>query len=633
MHAQSIAAEEGCRAARESLSLDIKCIHEKVSSACDILDVRLKLFEERLNELNRRVDAQSDKISKLQTRETPMPNGMHPDSGIGNLDEHLSCLHDQLNDRLSKDLDDKLAQYMYKLDQQMDSHKLDTEQLRADLLAWLQDELNTRLSAPEGESSQVAAPGEASLRDDEILEKIEKRLQEFEGKLEDVMTNWMRRYVEKQLAKIYNRLRKLEAQLGFKQTTSVDPFKEGSSGLVALDAPNSISTAYPDADIASMIEDAIEERLKRLRDELLAEIHDAVKTATRVDHEVWKQDANKWLDAQLAERKQVDTNFPQLKLDSPSDSRYSLSTPELAALRDRLRRLEARIVGLEAAGITNGALSESSPSSRVAETSMAAADARQVRDLRGALEDSKAKMKNSIDETKDEVANVVKALRGVQRNADKTDSQLDDLTAQLRMMKTKIDTVLPQFLQVLSGLACQASNGNAGVSKAAGAADVTTGGSSTYTDLQRLLTNPCMGLPFASEEALKSATEHLEKDVHGQLKQLRQDVVDALRGKASTADIHSIGSKLDNALSGNIGAIPPFSDDPAENAAGVRWPLMPARCLSCNNRVELINPWERRAVPSAPFPQRPMTCDPGASPRRDAALPTVSRKQANGRQQ
>lgn len=270
------------------------------------------------------------------------------------------------------------------------------------------------------------------------------------------------------------------------------------------------------------------------------------------------------------------------------------------------------------------------------------------------LQDMKHMVTQAYEEAVDakrEIGNVSLAVKGVQRNVEMTTSKLEDTATAQEALKARMDVALPHLLRALESLARQI--GPDGLS-----CDVTGDVEGNLSRkqpldvdaLRDLISSNRLPELFVSPDMLKRAVETLSTDVKTKLGKLHQNMTDISQKKADNEDLRCLVSKLgavENDMHSCFAAAEAqIVEDGVENPAGARWPLQPARCISCNAKAELVAPWERKVVPKGPFPQRQWPLLPvapnnyvhSASPvpgnrgrRRDTSLPAIDREGSNAK--
>merc|ERR1712232_262907 len=134
------------------------------------------------------------------------------------------------------------------------------------------------------------------------------------------------------------------------------------------------------------------------------------------------------------------------------------------------------------------------------------------------------------------MGDILKAVRGVQRNAEITVAKLEDTTAGLATVQSKVDMALPKLFHLLDQLL-------------AGSTDATSSDGSHPRDLaalRELLGGENGPGHFASQkshDSLRHAVEALGGEVRGQLGALHRELFDALQGKADRDDVQHLHRK------------------------------------------------------------------------------------------
>jgi len=350
-----------------------------------------------------------------------------------------------------------------------------------------------------------------------------------------------------------------------------------------------------------------------------------------------------------------------------SSKNKSADSNDVASIKARLPKLEGRLEALENAG--EYAAPPGHPIHRNAYRSRTAGNFKdplqtefQARadDMDDKIAQIARRSQAAQEEGRRETANVTAAVAGLQRALNLTTAKVEDLTDGFRSLQGKVDGTMPQLLEVLRAMASRdgqshasdahanfdiaAADGSTGASGAAdlilvGAPGDSKTGPVSLESLQKLISDEIQDAQrlYVSPDAFHRAIKTLENDMSGGFNSIRRDLqscVQDLRGKADANQLQYFNTKLkdleDAAMSGFM-----YADEAAlegesvENACGVRRPLQPSRCLSCDRQVDLIGPWERRTVPKAPWPPRcrsAQTVSPVPGRRRESSLPAINRE-------
>lgn len=233
---------------------------------------------------------------------------------------------------------------------------------------------------------------------------------------------------------------------------------------------------------------------------------------------------------------------------------------------------------------------------------------RRLQELQTAQDSDLDEAKNNSEEARREVANLSRALRGVQRDGEVHGSKLLDIQKSLSEQQKRLEVALPAFMQSLERLL---------------GSDLQAGGESDVAAGLRALLLPGDGVdgskaPFVSENGLRQALEALQGEVQAWLSKLREDISSVLRNKADTDLVRSIMEQLEQVQTTSPMIQNPDQGQFTDGAAILRVPLMQGRCVACDAqigmRAEDPNNWPKQKMkPSPPWPQR----GPGVPPALD----------------
>jgi len=223
-----------------------------------------------------------------------------------------------------------------------------------------------------------------------------------------------------------------------------------------------------------------------------------------------------------------------------------------------------------------------------------------------------------------EVENLFRALRGLQKDHELSSSKLEDVEVSLAALKAKVEQVLPQLLVAMEDLSQRQGRGGLGVGVADGAGGV-DGGDPSAQEAQRapspylaalrgFIDRNAVPAPFASLDALSKGLQAAEDGTQDSLKELRKELLNVLAGKADEDALRKLAGQLESAyrelrsmfqqtMSAHL------QESSVENAALVRLPLLPRRCVSCDKPVDLqfdqkFSPYDKSSVPAAGWPRR-----------------------------
>jgi DNA repair exonuclease SbcCD ATPase subunit len=217
-----------------------------------------------------------------------------------------------------------------------------------------------------------------------------------------------------------------------------------------------------------------------------------------------------------------------------------------------------------------------------------------------ALEKMNRSMDDRASDEKREMENLYTAVRGGQRESERTMGKLDDVVNGLDALKKRVDVSIPQILNMI-----EVDGGRPGQE----------GVEAQKARAKRLeaLEGGQVPAPFASLEALQKATHDTDENTKGQLGRLKEDFHDALNGKADSEALHLLAAQLEAALREmrslmHTLKVSSSSEGSVDNAAFVRLPYLSRRCVSCDKKVDMMhdraNPWDSGAVPNTPWPNR-----------------------------
>jgi prefoldin subunit 5 len=249
-------------------------------------------------------------------------------------------------------------------------------------------------------------------------------------------------------------------------------------------------------------------------------------------------------------------------------------------------------------------------------------------------------------EAKREIANLSKAIKGTQRSLDLATSKIEDLSSAQNALKARLDVSLPHFLQALQSIAehvgldasqhisaaCQDEQSDCAKDRSAKGQE-----GLNIRALRELINSDMIPQLFVSPDSLRQAVDALGGDLQARLNRLQHDVKDSFKGKADSEELQNLAWKLrelEHTLPSYFAQFDMHqSEEGIENPAGVRWPMQPARCISCNAKADLVAPWEQKTVPKNPWPPRQqwlnskamMQNSPPIRARRRDSLPSIDR--------
>jgi len=315
--------------------------------------------------------------------------------------------------------------------------------------------------------------------------------------------------------------------------------------------------------------------------------------------------------------------------------------------REQLKRLETRLAVLETAEKPRVSLDAGKHNEGTLRDEMVKLDKRlgSLERLPGVLglaaEGSKCSKRgpeNGSGDWAGELANVFHAVRGVQRNADLTSAKVEDVVSGLASLKSKVEAALPQLFHILERLCT-------GSSDLADHNHHSTHDSHGLQVLQELIgsTDDPQRLQFLRDligssaredhESLQRAVEAMDANLRGQMCQLRNELLDRLGEKAGCDDLHTLFARQQGLEAHPILA-QLYSEQTVEEPAVTRVPLLPARCISCDRKVELTGGKPHPCHGASPqWPKRESSCPihhvagppPGYRQRREPSLPAIER--------
>jgi hypothetical protein len=328
-----------------------------------------------------------------------------------------------------------------------------------------------------------------------------------------------------------------------------------------------------------------------------------------------------------------------------------LRNAAVANPKEALKRLEQRVEALEQ---TDTRKQSQALSSSAGERSVQHPDAdsnAMLREMQCRVGKVNGQAHPQVADAMREVANVSHAVKGTQKNLDMAMAKIEDLTSAHGSLNARIEVALPQFLHALRTIAQHVGLDNPEFSASSThSASDTISPSLDVDALDELVNSNRIPKLFVSPTMLSQAIEALTVDLKAKLAEIQHDVRDTVRSKADAQEMNSLARKL-GAMEQVQQDLPSWiarcggypAEESIENPAGVRWPLQQVRCISCNQKAQLVAPWEHKSVPKGPWPQRQLPLmDPnarnlcGSSPRmrgrrRDASLPVIERNTSNSK--
>jgi len=254
------------------------------------------------------------------------------------------------------------------------------------------------------------------------------------------------------------------------------------------------------------------------------------------------------------------------------------------------------------------------------------------------LERSCAKSSSANDAySGDDLANFQKALRGTQKDVEMNTSRIKDLDATVTALRGRLELIWPIVGASLHGSV---------TSDVTKSTDAASGGSGETPDL---LVAPPLEAHFATKEAHEALRRDLQsigesigsgmQGMRGNLDDLRQELMNLLRSKANASDFQAYLRQHAFEMRNSMVNDQRHHDEICtESPALTKVPLLPARCISCDRKVDVAaarpNPWQVGGMPGPSPPQRDPACmlhkaagpPPGYRQRRETSLPPVSKE-------
>jgi len=277
------------------------------------------------------------------------------------------------------------------------------------------------------------------------------------------------------------------------------------------------------------------------------------------------------------ELRRLKTRFEYLERLTPQDVRRSLDFFE--PLRDEQMGSSNGF----GAGASNGFDRAGSSAAQVVGS---AAVLRHVKDLEEKHSEFAMEAQELAQDGRREVMNVTHALRGLQRDSEMGSAKLIDLKKEVKQMRTRVETVLPQALRVIDA-----------VLKKAGV----DGGAENVESLRALVAEGIDSTetphPFVCQSIFQKAFEDLNGDVQSGLAKVNKDV-SALQGRKADFDaLQDVSEKLATIQHQQLPAMKRYvqesimaamAESVADSAAGLHGgQYRPGqRCMSCDTLVD-----------------------------------------------
>lgn len=235
----------------------------------------------------------------------------------------------------------------------------------------------------------------------------------------------------------------------------------------------------------------------------------------------------------------------------------------------------------------------------------------------------------------EEVQNLYKVIRALQRDAGLHCGKVEDLTEAVASVKASVEAALPHVLSFMVDVRNSQGGGPEGL-----------GGKFEGTRIEQLFEQlRALGIPLRyatceSQEALKTDISDVEKRLRDEVGQLGNTIGQLLRRKADSDEVNALIGKL---VLESKGRNANGMEDLIEESAALRVPLG-ARCLACDRKLDVVasrpSPWDRGGSPAAQWPLREPGCPihHGAGPpagyrqrrEREWTLPAIEQEGFSG---
>jgi uncharacterized protein (UPF0335 family) len=255
------------------------------------------------------------------------------------------------------------------------------------------------------------------------------------------------------------------------------------------------------------------------------------------------------------------------------------------------------------------------------------ARAQDLADLKERIERLELSLRNA-----GEFANVFQAVRGVQRDLEMNADKLVDFGSRLAALQSQVDAAFPEFFRIfeqfVNGCESQPDSDNS-------RGDASDG----FGSLREAFGGPYVSLQ--AQELMKEAIERTLNDFQSEMEQLRIQLRDDLAGKASSEDLkkiigqqQAIETSLRRLMQAQSPVMSKYDEATTEDPACMKVPLLPARCISCDRKVEFTGGKPHPCHGSCPsWPVREPACPvhqaagppPGYKQRRRQSLPAIQR--------
>jgi hypothetical protein len=224
-----------------------------------------------------------------------------------------------------------------------------------------------------------------------------------------------------------------------------------------------------------------------------------------------------------------------------------------------------------------------------------------------------------IAELRREVANISLAVKSVQRD----DDNAKDFRRDLAVLRGRLEQALPKVCQAIEELS------TSGPPPAESEASSEQGGENSPSNVEALRALVRKDAPpFVTQQVLNQAIKALQGELRWSLHQateaLRAELFGAMRYKADGNIVHQLAERVQH-----VRVLPEGRPGrTADDTSIVRWPLMRARCVSCDSPVEVHidehAPWpQHRTIPNNRGPPRVGNTILLNSMRRDASQPVL----------
>jgi len=236
-----------------------------------------------------------------------------------------------------------------------------------------------------------------------------------------------------------------------------------------------------------------------------------------------------------------------------------------------------------------------------------------------------------------EMANITHAVRGVQKDAERVSSKVDDLGAGLAALRGHVEAALPQLLSAMMEVAAQHGKAT-NVDDEAGSGDLLQ---AAHDACSREYTRTPVFASREAHETLQKIQRAMEDEFRKQLTQLKEEM--ARQSNVGHDRLFHVNTRLQAAekslplLEQQLWQMAQSKESFVENPALTRVPLLEARCICCDQKAALMEakqgPWSQGGMPNTLWAQREPSCPAhhaagpprGYRQRRDHSLPAIDR--------